>query len=323
MLTNHCRQNDAFCFIEGYAIIFQIAFLPFGLLIDKWRWDVFSGAVNETQWNDHWWYYRKEIQKVKPPVTRTAEDFDPGAKYHVPGDSQYISTETWSRDELLSQSQDFHLVSVNCSTKVQLISTLSVLPEMFVTGEPRKSRKRPSKNSAHAHLTTHALYSQKQEDSLVGLSVELNTTSALANYATEECPQVEDKVICGPHLTVSVLQSRVYVPGTLWPTSYSFSIHKAVSMFQVLCGPHLTVSVQQSRVYVPGTLWPISYSFSSTKPCLCSRYFVAHILQFQFHKALCIAAGQYDPTDPNTRPLHKCDIYNSTAAGQKLRYIFL
>nr|CAD7423605.1 unnamed protein product [Timema monikensis] len=122
----------------GYAFMFQIAFLPFGLLIDKWRWDVFSGAVNETQWNVHWWYYRKEIQKVKPPVTRTAEDFDPGAKYHVPGDSQYIS------------------------------------------------------------------------------------------------------------------------------------------------------------------------------------YFVAHILQFQFHKALCIAAGQYDPTDPNTRPLHKCDIYNSTAAGQKL-----
>nr|CAD7256692.1 unnamed protein product [Timema shepardi] len=66
MLTNHCRQNDAFCFIEGYAIIFQIAFLPFGLLIDKWRWDVFSGAVNETQWNDHWWYYRSDKQLLPP-----------------------------------------------------------------------------------------------------------------------------------------------------------------------------------------------------------------------------------------------------------------
>nr|CAD7455791.1 unnamed protein product [Timema tahoe] len=188
---------------------------------------------------------KKEIQKVKPPVTRTAEDFDPGAKYHVPGDSQYIS-----------QSQGFRLVGASCSTKVQLISTLSALPEMFGTGEPIRSQNhQPPQNSAH--LTTHALYSRKRPDSFV------------------------------------------------------------------LCGPHLTVSVPQSPVYVSGTLWPTFYSFSSTEPCLCFRYFVAHILQFQFHKALCIAAGQYDPTDPNTQPLHKCDIYNSTAAGQKLRYLFL
>nr|CAD7201152.1 unnamed protein product [Timema douglasi] len=44
----------------------KIAFLPFGLLIDKWRWDVFSGAVNETQWNDHWWYYRSDKQLLPP-----------------------------------------------------------------------------------------------------------------------------------------------------------------------------------------------------------------------------------------------------------------
>jgi len=47
------------------------------------------------------------------------------------------------------------------------------------------------------------------------------------------------------------------------------------------------------------------------------RYFVSHIIQFQFHKALCIIAGEYDPKDP-AKPLHKCDIYRSTDAGNKL-----
>ncbi|KAB0802038.1 hypothetical protein PPYR_04224 [Photinus pyralis] len=69
----------------------RIAFLPFGLLIDKWRWDVFSGKVPENKWNEQWWKYREQIQKIKPPVSRSSNDFDPGAKFHVPGDSQYIN----------------------------------------------------------------------------------------------------------------------------------------------------------------------------------------------------------------------------------------
>ena len=69
----------------------KVAFLPFGLLIDKWRWDVFSGRVTQDQWNSHWWEYRKKYQKVKPPVERSENDFDPGAKFHVAGDSQYIA----------------------------------------------------------------------------------------------------------------------------------------------------------------------------------------------------------------------------------------
>nr|CAI5847698.1 unnamed protein product [Callosobruchus analis] len=70
----------------------KISFLPFGLLIDKWRWDVFSGAVQPEKWNSHWWHYRMKYQKVKPPVERSdTKDFDPGAKYHIPGDSQYIA----------------------------------------------------------------------------------------------------------------------------------------------------------------------------------------------------------------------------------------
>lgn len=69
----------------------RVAFLPFGLLIDKWRWDVFSKKVEKNQWNQHWWSLRKKYQKITPPVGRSENDFDPGAKFHVPGNSQYIS----------------------------------------------------------------------------------------------------------------------------------------------------------------------------------------------------------------------------------------
>lgn len=63
----------------------RIAFLPFGLLVDKWRWDVFSGKTQKTEWNKHWWDLRLKYQKVSPPVPRDENDFDPGAKYHIPG----------------------------------------------------------------------------------------------------------------------------------------------------------------------------------------------------------------------------------------------
>lgn len=69
----------------------RVAFLPFGLLIDKWRWDVFSGSVKEDKWNQHWWELREKYQKVSPPSTRNESFFDPGAKYHIPADSTYIA----------------------------------------------------------------------------------------------------------------------------------------------------------------------------------------------------------------------------------------
>lgn len=68
----------------------KIAFIPFGLLIDKWRWDVFSGTVPQSEWNKHWWDLRKRYQKLKPPTPRNEEFFDPGAKYHVSADVPYI-----------------------------------------------------------------------------------------------------------------------------------------------------------------------------------------------------------------------------------------
>jgi peptidyl-dipeptidase A len=68
----------------------KVAFLPFGLLIDKWRWQVFSGAVQPADYNRAWWRLREQIQGVKRPVEAPADAFDPGAKFHVPGGTPYM-----------------------------------------------------------------------------------------------------------------------------------------------------------------------------------------------------------------------------------------
>lgn len=68
----------------------KIAFLPWGLLVDKWRWDVFAGKVGPEQYNQHWWDLRRKYQGVAAPVERLATDFDPGAKYHVPANVPYM-----------------------------------------------------------------------------------------------------------------------------------------------------------------------------------------------------------------------------------------
>jgi peptidyl-dipeptidase A len=68
----------------------KIAFLPFGLLIDKWRWEVFSGQVPEAKYNEAWWALRLKYQGVAPAVARSEGDFDPGAKYHVAANVPYV-----------------------------------------------------------------------------------------------------------------------------------------------------------------------------------------------------------------------------------------
>jgi peptidyl-dipeptidase A len=67
----------------------KIAFLPFGLLIDQWRWKVFAGEVRSADYNSAWWQLRQKYQGVAPPLDRSERDFDPGAKYHVPGNVPY------------------------------------------------------------------------------------------------------------------------------------------------------------------------------------------------------------------------------------------
>jgi peptidyl-dipeptidase A len=68
----------------------KVAFLPFGLLIDQWRWKVFSGEVPPSRYNAAWWELRRKYQGVDAPVPRGEQDFDPGAKYHVPANVPYM-----------------------------------------------------------------------------------------------------------------------------------------------------------------------------------------------------------------------------------------
>src|SRR5262245_65254654 len=67
----------------------KVAFLPFGLLIDQWRWKVFSGEIKPGDYNKAWWDLRVKYQGVRAPVARSEKDFDPGAKYHVPANTPY------------------------------------------------------------------------------------------------------------------------------------------------------------------------------------------------------------------------------------------
>jgi peptidyl-dipeptidase A len=67
----------------------KVAFLPFGLLIDQWRWKVFSGEIKPADYNKGWWQLRAKYQGIVPPVARTEADFDPGAKMHVAGNVPY------------------------------------------------------------------------------------------------------------------------------------------------------------------------------------------------------------------------------------------
>ncbi|MEO8275259.1 MAG: M2 family metallopeptidase [Thermoanaerobaculia bacterium] len=68
----------------------KVAFLPFGLIIDKWRWEVFSGHVTPEHYNQAWWDLKLKYQGIVPPAGRSEADFDPGAKYHVPGNTPYM-----------------------------------------------------------------------------------------------------------------------------------------------------------------------------------------------------------------------------------------
>jgi peptidyl-dipeptidase A len=67
----------------------KVAFLPFGLMIDRWRWGVFDGSIPPSQYNQAWWALKAKYQGVAPVTPRGEEFFDPGAKYHVPGNTPY------------------------------------------------------------------------------------------------------------------------------------------------------------------------------------------------------------------------------------------
>ena len=67
----------------------KVAFLPFGLLVDQWRWKVFTGEISPADYNKSWWDLRRKYQGIDVPVPRSETDFDPGAKYHIPANTPY------------------------------------------------------------------------------------------------------------------------------------------------------------------------------------------------------------------------------------------
>jgi peptidyl-dipeptidase A len=67
----------------------KVAFLPFGLLVDKWRWGVFDGSITPDNYTAAWHDLKKQYQGIVPPLDRPATAFDPGGKYHIPGNTPY------------------------------------------------------------------------------------------------------------------------------------------------------------------------------------------------------------------------------------------
>ncbi|GLH09202.1 Angiotensin-converting enzyme [Gryllus bimaculatus] len=70
--------------------LLKVAYLPFAYLMDLWRWDVFNGNITSHDYNCRWWELREKYQGIEPPVDRTEEDFDPGAKFHIVTNVPYI-----------------------------------------------------------------------------------------------------------------------------------------------------------------------------------------------------------------------------------------
>lgn len=69
----------------------KVAFLPFAYIVDRWRWEVFSGEVKPADYNKAWWALRTKYQGIVPPGGPRPDDaFDPGAKYHIPGNTPYL-----------------------------------------------------------------------------------------------------------------------------------------------------------------------------------------------------------------------------------------
>jgi peptidyl-dipeptidase A len=83
------RSDEAVINRQMQRALDTIAFLPFGKLIDEWRWGVFSGEIAPADYNEAWWDLRTRYQGIAAPLERTEEHFDPGAKYHIPGNTSY------------------------------------------------------------------------------------------------------------------------------------------------------------------------------------------------------------------------------------------
>jgi len=89
LVNGTSRSREAMLNQQMKQALQKVAFLPFGKLIDEWRWRVFSGEVTPANYNAAWWALRRKYQGVSAPLPRSEADFDPGAKYHVPANTPY------------------------------------------------------------------------------------------------------------------------------------------------------------------------------------------------------------------------------------------
>ena len=83
------QSNEALINAQMRMALAKVAFLPFGLMIDRWRWGVFDGSIKPDGYNKAWWDLKAKYQGVAPASARGETFFDPGAKYHVPGNTPY------------------------------------------------------------------------------------------------------------------------------------------------------------------------------------------------------------------------------------------
>ena len=83
------QSNEALINAQMRMALAKVSFLPFGLMIDRWRWGVFDGSIKPGEYNKAWWELKAKYQGVAPVSARGEEFFDPGAKYHVPGNTPY------------------------------------------------------------------------------------------------------------------------------------------------------------------------------------------------------------------------------------------
>jgi peptidyl-dipeptidase A len=83
------QSREALVNAQMRMALAKVAFLPFGMMIDRWRWGVFDGSIKPDNYNQSWWELKARYQGVAPVQPRGEDDFDPGAKYHVAGNTPY------------------------------------------------------------------------------------------------------------------------------------------------------------------------------------------------------------------------------------------
>jgi peptidyl-dipeptidase A len=89
LVENVAQSPEATLNLQMKLAMDKIAFLPFGKMIDQWRWDVFAGRTHPEDYNAAWWQLRNDYQGIAPAVARDESAFDAGAKYHIPGNTPY------------------------------------------------------------------------------------------------------------------------------------------------------------------------------------------------------------------------------------------